>query len=339
MKFTTYLRNKLYEIIISFITFILIFLLLTAFKIDTSLIIAISVILIAYYIVTLLIDFTRKRKFYNTLLANIEALDQAYLVLETLEKPTFYEGELLENALYKINKSMCENVKDLRDQVESFKDYIEMWIHEVKIPISALILMSHNDKNISNRKVLDQVAKIEHFTEQVLYYARCENAEKDYIISKIPLSKVINSVALKNKDIFLNSKINFKVENVNVKVLTDAKWLEFIVNQIVNNSVKYRDDKKESEISIYAEEREEKVILYIRDNGIGIPSKDLKNVFAKSFTGSNGRARDNSTGMGLFISNSLAEKLGHRIDITSEEGSYTEVTITFSKSTFYDVVK
>lgn len=339
MKLNKYLRDKLYEIIIAILTLILMTLLLLAFKVSKDLTIVLLSIFTTYVVTSLLIDFFRKRSFYNALSSNVDALDQAYLVLETISKPNFYEGVLLTESLYKINKSMCENVGSLREQIESFKNYIEMWIHEVKIPISALVLMAHNHKNLSNKKVLDQVARIEHFTEQVLYYTRGENAEKDYLISEVLLAKIVNSVALKNKDIFLGSKIDFKVSDVNVKVLTDSKWLEFIVNQIVNNSVKYRDDEKVSEISIHAEKYGESTILYIRDNGIGISASDLPKVFDKSFTGSNGRVIENSTGMGLFIASSLAKKLGHKIEIDSQIGKWTEVRITFSKSDFYEVVK
>lgn len=339
MKLNRYLRDKLYEIIIAILVLILMTLLLVAFKVSRDLMLVLLSIFIIYVVATLLIDFFRKRSFYNALSSNVDALDQAYLVLETIYKPNFYEGILLTDSLYKINKSMCENVGSLREQIESFKNYIEMWIHEVKIPISALVLMSHNHKNLSGKKVLDQVARIEHFTEQVLYYTRGENAEKDYLISEVSLGKIVNSVALKNKDIFLSSKINFKVSDVNVKVLTDSKWLEFIVNQIVNNSVKYRDDEKVSEISIHAIQSGESTTLYIRDNGIGISASDISKVFEKSFTGSNGRAVENSTGMGLFIASSLAKKLGHKIEIDSQFGEWTEVKITFNKPDFYDVVK
>ena len=258
--------------------------------------------------------------------------------METIEKPNFYDGELLYHALYEINKSMNEFTKNLEYQLDDFKDYIEMWIHEVKVPISSLVLMAHNHKDKFDYKTLEQLKRIEDYVEQVLYYARCENAEKDYLIRKVSLNKVISNIALKNKNDLLENKVDFKVQNVSYQVFTDSKWLEFILNQIVNNSIKYRK-KENSSIQISASEDSKKVTLTILDNGIGIPSFDLPKVFQKSFTGYNGRVMTKSTGMGLFIAKNLCEKLGHRIEILSEEGKYTKVNIIFSKNRFYDPVK
>lgn len=339
MKLLPYLKDRLYELVLWIFSLFLIIMLLLAFKIDRSVIIAVTFIFNAFEMASILIDFFRKKRFYTDLQKNIEALDKAYLVLETIKKPNFYEGILLFDALYDIDKSMCEMVNTLEDHLSDFKDYIEMWIHEVKIPISGIVLMAHNRKCSLDKKVLDQISKIEYYVEQVLYYARSENAEKDYLINEVSLSKVVNAVALKNKDIFLDEDITLEVRGLDKNVLTDSKWLEFIVNQIVNNSVKYRSLDRPSIIKMTGTKDGDKTILSIRDNGIGIKSAEIPKVFDKSFTGSNGRIVASSTGMGLFIASSLAKKLGHKLEISSKEGKYTEVKIIFYKSKFYDVVK
>ncbi len=338
MKFRYFLKDKIYFFITFFIVYLILLLTFFAFRIDFSLIIMTSFLFFFFAIFVLLFEYFKKKSFYTNLLFNIEALDKAYLVLETIEKPNFYDGELLYQALYEINKSMNEFTKNLEYQLDDFKDYIEMWIHEVKVPISSLVLMAHNHKDKFDYKTLEQLKRIEDYVEQVLYYARCENAEKDYLIRKVSLNKVISNIALKNKNDLLENKVDFKVQNVSYQVFTDSKWLEFILNQIVNNSIKYRK-KENSSIQISASEDSKKVTLTILDNGIGIPSFDLPKVFQKSFTGYNGRVMTKSTGMGLFIAKNLCEKLGHRIEILSEEGKYTKVNIIFSKNRFYDPVK
>ena len=339
MKFSRFLKDKMYVVFLSLICYVIILLIFFAFKINIEVIISISIIYIFLILTILLIDYYRKKNFYTDLIYNIEALDKGYLVLETLQKPDFYEGELLCQALYDIDKSMSENINQIEEQMQDFKNYIEMWIHEVKIPLSTLVLISENHKNQFDKKAKTQLKRLENYVEQVLYYARSENAEKDYLIKETDLSKVIKNVGLKNMDDLLENKIDYNVKNVNVKVLTDSKWLEFILEQIINNSIKYKKDIEDSFIKISSRDEKNKTTLIIEDNGIGIKESDLKQVFDKSFTGENGRNISKSTGMGLFIAKNMCEKLGHKIDIESKENEYTKVYITFAKDKYYEVLK
>ena len=339
MKFTSYLKDKMYVILLFLGTHSITLLFLFAFKVEKSLIIVLSLLNLLFIILSLTIDFFRKQKFYTHLLENINNLDKAYLVLETIEKPNFYEGKLITQALYEINKSMAETVKILETQTNDFKEYIEMWIHEVKIPIASLILMTHNHKEKFNKKMLEQMHRMDTYVEQVLYYVRSENAEHDYLIKEIELKNIINNVALKNKDELLENNIEFQVENVNFLVNTDAKWLEFILNQIINNSIKYKKENISSYIKIEGREEKDKIYLSILDNGIGILESDIKRVFEKTYTGTNGRIKTKSTGMGLYIAKNLCMKLGHTIEIKSKEQEFTKVIIKFSKNEFYKVAK
>ena len=339
MKFSLYLKDNLYKIFVFIICYGINLLIFFAFKVDKSVIISSTLIYVICFSLLLWIPYWRKKKFYTDLLANIEALDKGYLVLETLTKPEFYEGELVFRALYDINKSMNENVRTIEEYLQDFKEYIEMWIHEVKIPLATLILISNNHKEQFDKKTKLQLKRLEDYVDQVLYYVRSENAEKDYLIKETDLSKVIKNVGLKNMDDLLENKIDYIVENVNYKILTDSKWLEFILGQIINNSIKYKRNIDDSYIKIFVQEKEEKTTLIIEDNGIGIKNSDLKQVFDKSFTGENGRNTNKSTGMGLFIAKNMCKKLGHKIDIESKYNEYTKVYITFAKNKYYDVLK
>ena len=339
MKFSKYFIDNLYKLLVFIICYVFNLLIFFAFKVDRSVIISSSFLYVICFLLVLLIPYFRKKKFYDNLFANIESLDKSYLVLETLSKPEFYEGELLYQALYEINKSMNENVRLIEEHLQDFKEYIEMWIHEVKIPLSTLVLISNNHKEQFDKKTKLQLKRLEDYVDQVLYYARSENAEKDYLIKEVDLSKVIKNVGLKNMDDLLENKIDYIVENVDYKILTDSKWLEFILGQIVNNSIKYRRNIDNSYIKIFVQETPEKTTLVIEDNGIGIKESDLKQVFDKSFTGENGRNTNKSTGMGLFIAKNMCKKLGHKINIESKYNEYTKVYITFAKNKFYDVLK
>lgn len=337
MKLKDYIKDNIINITIYLVTLIILFLFFRILKLSTEAFICTYIILFLCGILLFFYNYNRKRKFYNELTKQLENLDKKYIITELIEKPNFLEGQIFYNSLYEINKTMNEEIKKYKLSLEEFKEYIEMWVHEVKLPLSSILLMTYKKDDIS--KVIEPTKRIENFVEQVLYYARSENSEKDYIIKECDLKEIINKVIKKNKEIFILEKIEIKLERLdNKKVLSDSKWLEFIINQIIGNSLKYVD-KEKSIITISTSENEKNIILKIQDNGIGIPKSDIKKVFDKSFTGENGRKIQTSTGMGLYIAKQLCEKLGHKIEIESEQNEYTSVFITFSKDQFYNILK
>lgn len=337
MKLSKYLKTNFSIILLFIIIIAIINLMLISFKSDKQAIIGINAITIIGFILYIVYDFSRRKKFYDKFLNDLDLLDKKYLITEMINKPNFYDGEILYDALYEIDKSMAEKIKEYSLNIQDFKEYIEMWIHEVKLPLASINLMIHNHKELSDKKIIEQLKRIDDDVEQVLYYVRSENAEKDYLIKETELNKVIGNVAMKNKDILLENKIDFIVDVGDKKVLTDSKWLEFIVNQIVSNSIKYIRSDVEHFIKITAEENNKNTILKIYDNGIGIEKSDISKVFNKTFTGNNGRKIETSTGMGLYITKQLCKKLGHKITIESKENEFTEISLIFNKNDFYNV--
>ena len=334
-----YLKDKRLYLIIGITIYLVILLILLAFKVNIEATLAITFTYFVGLITILIVDYIRKKTFYNNFKCKLDSLDQKYLIVEMLQDAHFLEGRILTDALYEIDKSMIEKINEYKMQVKDFKEYVELWIHEVKLPVASLTLMVHNQKGDQSKKLLSQLTRLDNYLEQILYYVRSENAEKDYLITKVNLSKVISNVALKNKDILLAKGIDFVVSDVDIEVLTDSKWLEFIINQIVDNSIKYSKEKN-AYIKIVAKEESEVIGLIIYDNGKGISKSDLPRVFDKTFTGTNGRSKSaKSTGMGLYLCRELCNKLGHKIQIISEEGKYTKVTILFDKNTFLQMDK
>ena len=330
MKLSTYLKDKLFAFLIFIIYIIILILFLIALKLTSSIIIFITVFTVVIFSLILLYDYFRKRKFYNELLDKLNSLDKKYLLIEMLLEPNFLEGKILYDVLDEVNKNEHDLISNLKTKQEDFKEYIELWIHEVKLPIASLTLMNRKDK--STLRVLKE---LEDYVEQILYYVRCENANNDYLIKEWDLDTIIKNVALRNKDDLLALNIDFKVNNCNLKVLTDSKWLEFIINQIVSNSIKYKKEK-DSSLEITGKDYKNYVTITIYDNGKGISKSDLPRVFNKTFTGNNGRSTSSkSTGMGLYLCRELCEKLGHRIEIDSKIDEYTKVIITIYKSSFY----
>jgi signal transduction histidine kinase len=335
MKYIDYLKDNIISIVIYLITILLIFLMLNVFKLDISVNILTTVILLLCGISIITINFHRKNIFYKSYLGSLNKLSKKYLILETIPEPNTYEERIMVDSLYEINKSMIENINDYQRNITEFKEFVEIWIHEVKIPISSMVLKCHNNKEKYDKSLLSIIRRLDNNIDEILYYVRSENTEKDFAINEVNLKEVIRNVSIKNKDDLLDNKIAFESNVKNSLVHTDKKWLEFIINQIINNSIKYKSD--DSVIKISSKEDNEKTVLEIYDNGIGIPSKDINRVFDKSFTGSNGRDKVKSTGMGLYIIKRLCDKLGHNIYIESEEKKYTKVIIEFGKNDLYKI--
>lgn len=302
-------------------------------KVEPLTMIVMNLLIILPTIVVLVVEYLRRRNFYRSLVGRLAQLDKAYLILETLERPNFYDGKFFYEILYEINKSMLEEIETYSAKSESFRDYIELWVHEAKTPLSTLSLISHTPA------VAEQITRLDNYVEQVLFFSRAENAERDYYIKPTNLSRVVADIANLNREIIQAKHIDLSVRNLDIVVETDAKWLRFIINQIITNSIKYRS----SRIEILAIPTSDDVTLKIIDNGIGISPKDLPRVFEKSFTGENGhlsgRNSRKSTGMGLYIAKMLCDQLGHKIKISSEKGRFTAVEIVFNKNDYYDVTK
>ena len=338
MKLKEYMRDRLWFYIIAAVSYGVILLFLTAYRISGQLVIFVSVFFLIFIVFEESCGYFRKKKFYDELVNDLALLDKKYLIHEMLEEPDFLDGRIAYEALCSANKSMCENVNVYKRQSEEFREFIELWVHEVKLPVASLQLMSHNNSSELGEKFLEQLRRIDGYTDQVLYYARSENVEKDYIIKETSLKRTVANAALKNReDIQLNGAC-IGTDGLDIKVMTDGKWLEYILGQFIANSIKYAASERELVMSVSAEETDEMVLLHFRDNGIGIPESDLSRIFDKSFTGRNGRSYAKSTGMGLYIVKSLCERLGHSISVKSEEGSYTEFTIGFPKNNYYKMI-
>lgn len=232
------------------------------------------------------------------------------------------------------------NIEKLYDEKKEYEDFIVSWVHEIKLPIATSKLILSNSNVNTNEylvdKIEDEIMKIDNYVEQVLYYSRIDTFSNDYFIEEIEVSKFIKGIIKKYAKIFINKKIKVKVFESKEYIHSDIKWISYIVEQIIYNSLKYTNEN--GCISIDFEEDNLEKRLIIKDNGIGIASQDINRVFDKGFTGSIGRKYYKSTGMGLYLSNKMAKKLGHDILIKSKEGDYTKVSIIFYKVDMYNIL-
>ncbi len=335
MSFTAFIKDRIPGIVIRTVALGVIVIFLTAFDVPFQAVLAVTVVLVMSVIVFEMWEFLRKKKFYNRLKKALGELDRKYLISEMIDDPGFLEGNILADTLVECDKSMAENVAAYRRQNKEFREYIELWVHEAKLPLSSMRLMCRQSPEIENKMVV-QLGRIDDYIENVLYYARSENAERDYVIKETSLRKTFGNIAVKNREALQMIDARIETKGLDVSVLTDGKWLEFILGQLMANSIKYYSPERSLVIGVGAEETDIETILRFRDNGIGIPAADLPYVFEKSFTGANGRRDSKSTGMGLYIVKNLCDRLGHGISIESKEGAYTEVMLIFNKNDFYN---
>lgn len=337
MDFKLFLREKASTILLLLFGLITIEIFLMAYNVGMFIKIYIPLIIIGLYMISIIIEYFKRKKFYDNLLKILEELDEKYLITEIIKTPNFLEGQIFKNSLEQIDKSMLENVNKYKYMTEDYKEYIELWIHEIKIPIATSKLIIENNKNEITKSIDEELDEIENYTEQALFYARSNTANKDYIVTKSNLQEIVNGAILKNKSALLSSKTSIELHDLEREVYTDSKWAVFIINQIIQNAIKY-SKIKDRKIEIYAISKRENVVLYIKDNGIGIKKGEITRVFEKGFTGENGRnINKKSTGIGLYLCKKLCDKLGLGIELNSEKDIGTEVKIIFPKSSFMNL--
>lgn len=205
-------------------------------------------------------------------------------------------------------------------------DYYTLWVHQVKTPIAAMRLLMQTNPSEENAELETELLRIEQYVDMVLSYLRIDSNSTDFLFKEYSIDDIIKPILRKDARLFIRSKLSLCYEDLNFKVVTDEKWLSFVIEQILSNSIKYTNEGK---ISIYMQDERD---LVIEDTGIGIAPEDLPRVFEKSFTGFNGRDDKKATGLGLYLCKRILKNLGHTIRIGSERGKGTKVVIGFNLS-------
>lgn len=326
MKFTKYVKDNISYILAFIVYCMIIVCYINAMKANQNISIVIIVISFIFFIITFLMNYYRKNKYFNNINKLMDGLQEKYLISEVIKKPK--RGDELEyyKILKRANKSMLENVTNIKTIQKDYKEYIESWVHEIKIPITSSKLLCENNKSDTTNKIEEDIEEINNYVEQALFYARLDKVSNDFIIQETKLANVIKSVLLRNKKVMIQNDIKVELKDINTIVYSDEKWLEFIINQVLINSIKYKNDNN-SIISISSMETKENVKLEIKDNGIGIKQSELDRIFDKGFTGTNGRNNKRSTGIGLYLCKKMCEELGMEIKVESKENIFTNIII------------
>lgn len=330
MKMIDFLKERILFIIISILILIFTSILLGVLKVDFYAIIFIFLINFIGILIYHIYDYFNRKKYYDELINNLKDLDKKYLISDVIDEGSFLESKILYHIINETTKSMKDDISNLRINNKEYREYIELWVHEIKTPIASSKLLIENNKSELTKSIGEEITKVESYIEQALFYARSNALEKDYIINELNLKLVVNKVIRRNSKILIEKKVKIEILDIEKIVYTDSKWLEFILNQIISNSIKYIDNKKmENKIKFYTKKIGENIILHIEDNGIGMNEKDVIKAFEKGYTGENGRRFGKSTGMGLYLCKKLTQKLGLGINLESEINEGTQISIIF----------
>lgn len=278
----------------------------------------------------LALGYARRRRFYRELAQITQDLDRTYFAASLVGEPDFLEGRLAYRALEAVGKAAADDVAAHRQQAEAYRDYVELWIHEIKTPIAAATLMAAGLHGPESAKLKGELARIEGYVEQALFYARSTSLAQDYAIREVELAAAAREAVKKNARFLIEHGTvpSFELPG-ELKVLADEKWLVFIIGQIVVNAAKYGASQVAFTARGEGEGPAAATVLEIVDDGCGIPSADVPRVFDRGFTGANGRAQGSSTGMGLYLVATLCAKMGLGVGLASEEGTGTRVMLTF----------
>lgn len=338
MRFKDFIKDKLLTIFLLLFGLITVEIFLTIYSFGTFVKFYIPIVILGLYFIGITIEYFIKRNYYFNLEDTLKELEEKYLITEIIKRPNFAEGKISYDSLVQINKAMIENVNKYKYLQEDYKEYIELWIHEIKLPIATSKMIIENNKSPIMDNINEELDKVENYVEQALFYARSNTVEKDYYIKKVELKELVNESIKKNKNVLITEKVTIDLHDIDNKVSTDSKWIVFILNQLIQNSVKYRKEDESLKIEIYSTKHKENIILHIKDNGVGIKKSEVERVFEKGFTGTNGRfSNKKSTGIGLYLCKKLCDKLGISIDIKSKENIGTEVMLIFPKNSFIEL--
>ncbi|AKA69401.1 sensor histidine kinase [Clostridium scatologenes] len=239
-------------------------------------------------------------------------------------------NNLIEADYQNILQTLYEQSTDLISNIDikqtEMVDYYTLWAHQIKTPIAAMRLILQSEYTEQNKELLEQVFKIEQYVEMVLGYLKIDNNSSDLVLKKCNLLEIIKQVIRKYAHVFIRKNIALDLKEMDCVVLTDEKWLVFVIEQILWNALKYTSSGK---ISIYMDDISQKVLV-IEDTGAGIAEEDLPRIFERGFTGYNGRMDKKATGIGLYLCKKILDKLSHTISITSKVNAGTKVKINLS---------
>ena len=233
--------------------------------------------------------------------------------IELLPPRTLAEQDL-QAMVQKLGEQYTAVITDWQRQQKESLDYYSAWVHQIKTPISSMKMILQQEDTEENHLLSAELFRIEQYTEMALQYLRLDSKTNDFVFQQYDLDSIIRQAIRKYAPQFILRKIRLIYEPVSMTILTDEKWMLFLLEQLLSNAIKYTPHGSVT-ISVTPEK-----VLQVADTGIGIAPEDLPRIFEKGFTGYNGRADKKSTGLGLYLCQQAAKKISVSLSVTSEVG-------------------
>lgn len=276
-------------------------------------------------------SYRRRRSFYQELSDTLASLENPSFLPEMVEEPRFLEGQLAYEALRRCIVLSEREAAFYRNDLESHRQFVELWIHEVKTPLAAARLTASKVHGAESDMLRRELERIEQSVERSLYFARATAPTIDYELKEVSLASLVRSAVKKNANLLMECKVTPNIQlGDEVSVISDASWLVFILGQLISNSAKYGATSLTFTCrEVDPETPQGCTLLIMQDDGVGIPAKDMPRVFERAFVGTNGRTQGSATGMGLYFVALLAQKLGITVQLASSPGHGTQATLNF----------
>lgn len=239
------------------------------------------------------------------------------VMLDEMPEPRTLAEEDDRELLKQLKSIYDRNLAQWQNERRESMDYYTTWVHQIKTPISVMRMILQEEDTKENRELLAELFRIEQYVEMALNWMRLGSDSTDFIFQEYELDNIIRQAIRKYAPQFIRNRISLYYEPTDVRVLTDEKWLLFVIEQLLSNAVKYT---LEGSVSITVTPE---MVLRIQDTGIGIAPEDIPRIFEKGFTGYNGRANKKSTGLGLYLCHLTADKLSNRLWVESAPGAGT----------------
>ena len=256
------------------------------------------------------------------LLESIEG--QASLLLSLIPEPQDLAETAYRDIILELDENRRAAVSTMDARNRETIDYYTMWVHQIKTPIAAMELILQNDDTEQGRALSAELFRVERYVELVLSYLRLGGGASDYVIRQVDVDSVLRQAVRKYAPLFIRGKVSLELRETELKVLSDEKWLQLVIEQVLSNAVKYAAG---GHVTVWNEGEK----LFIQDDGRGIAPEDLPRIFERGFTGCNGRMDKRATGIGLYLCREICGRLGHTISAASELGKGTCVTIGLAR--------
>ena len=281
-----------------------------------------SLLCLLSLIIYITIDYYKYKRRHNTLTKCLEfhSLDDMRVFTNQLDQD--YQS-LIDQLEERINNIQTENASKQEDII----DYYTTWVHQIKTPIASMRLTLDKEDSAQARQLRAQLFDIEQYVSMVLGYLRLNSESTDYLFTDTNLDDVIKGCIRDYRAQFITKGLKFNYIPTDKKVITDEKWLSFVIGQILSNALKYTPS---GSISIIVQDES----ITISDTGIGISPDDLPRIFEKGYTGHTGRINKHASGLGLYLCHQICKNLGHELTVVSEVGKGTAFTITFSSKKY-----